>query len=332
MSNDTTISTLSKMVISFDNKKIEAFYQNLVEANPKFKNQFIDRVVGVFVKLERLFKHHYELEEFYQRLQEQRKIAETEYNSWANSSQYGKSLQQLLNDDPEIRMIFQKLTDLTTTNKYLDQQGVDFLIEAERKLDEKLSSLHKKQIQLDQDYIANAWHTNRRLAKILKDLAFRLPVTQEKTDIHACERGAQKMLFKMCEIFRGSAKPTPTGYHYIRLEDFIRTGVEEACLYYPTDQFHYVKSVTVEILTDIYRELEEFYSTFHGTQSEIDSTIVAREQNAKKLHDKLVQLKDLVSAYAKQLERFSVESEKLETYADRMHVLRTPKPPPTLHK
>lgn len=331
MSN-TTMATLSKMILSFDDEHVEQFYQNLIQANPEFKTQHIDRVVGIFIKLERLFKHHYELEEFYQKLQEQKQLAEKEYNNWASQSKYGKSLEQLISDDPEIKIIFEKLMDLSTTNKYLDQQGVDFLIEVEQKLDEKLSRLHKQQIQLDQDYIANAWYTNRRLAKILKDLAFRLPVNQDKTDIHACERGAQKILFKLCELFRGSFKPTPTGYHYVRLDDFIRIGVEEICYYFPTDRFHYVKSVVTEILQDIYAELEEFYSTFHGTQGDIDTTFKAREENAQKLHDKLLKLKELVTAYAKQLERFSFEAEKIETYADRMKVLRTPKPPPTLHR
>ena len=48
------------------------------------------------------------------------------------------------------------------------------------------------------------------------DLAHRLPVHYEKkTGMFL--KGAEKVVFKLCEKFRGSFKPTPSGYHYIRL-------------------------------------------------------------------------------------------------------------------
>lgn len=329
---DTTMTTLSKMILSFDDQRIEQFYQNFIKVNPDFKVNCVDRVVAVFIKLERLFKHHFEMEEFYFRLQEQRQSAEKEYNDWARNSKFGKSLEELLESDPEIKNVFTRLIDIGSSNKYLGKEGVDFLIEAERVLDNKLAQLHKQQISLDQHYITNSWHSNRRLAKVIKDLAYRLPVSHEKTDIHVCERGSQKIVFKLCEEFRASFKPTPSGFHYIRLDDFITVGVEQICLFFPTDQFHYVRSVVSEVLEDLYRELEEYYSTFHGTQTKIDQAFEEREQNAEKLHEKLSELKELVSAYARQLDRLSQQAEKVESYADKIKVLRTPKPPPSLRR
>ena len=329
--SDSTMTTLSKMILSFDDQRIEKFYQNIINANPKFKADYVDRVVGVLIKLERLFQHHAELEDFYFKLQEQRNKAEQHYKSWSKNSQYGKSLDQLLDSDPEIKKVFSKLMDITVSNKYLDQEGVDFLIKAEKTLDEKLSELHQKQISLDQKYINNTWHNHRRLAKVLTDLAHRLPVNQDKTQFRVCEKAAEKIVFKLCEEFRGSFRPTPSGFHYIRSDDFIHLGVERACLFFPTDQHQYVKSFISEVLTDLYHEFEEFYSTFHGTQTEINQTFEQREVNAEKLHDKLSQLKDLVSEYANSLDRFS-HREEVKTYADKEKLPQTPKPPPSLRR
>lgn len=329
--SDSTMTTLSKMILSFDDQRIEKFYQNIINANPKFKIDYVDRVVKVLIKLERLFKHHAELEDFYYKLQERRNEAEQHYKSWSKNSTYGKPLDQLLDSDPEIKKVFTRLMDISVSNKYLNQEGVDFLIEAEKTLDEKLSELHQKQISLDQQYINNAWHNHRRLAKVLTDLAHRLPVSQDKTQLRVCEKAAEKIVFKLCEEFRSSFKPTPSGFHYIRIDDFIHFGVEQACLFFPTEQHQYVKSFISEVLTDLYREFEDFYSTFHGTQTEINQTVEQRELNAEKLHKKLSQLKDLISEYANSLDRFS-HREEVAAYAEKAQVLKTPKPPPSLRR
>ncbi len=329
--SDSTMTALSKMILTFDDKRIEQFYNNIINANPKFKSDYIDRVVVVLIKLDRLFKHHLELEDFYYKLQERRSQAEKHYNDWSRSSQYGKSLEQLLDSDPELKKVFAQLMDLSVSNKYLEKKGVGFLVDAEKTLDDKLAVLHKKQISLDQKYIHNTWHNHRRLAKVLTDLSHRLPVNHEKQDFRVCQKAAEKIVFKLCEEFRGSFKPTPSGFHYIRLDDFINIGVEQACIFFPTDQHQYVKSFTSEVLTDLYHEFEEFYSTFHSTQTEIDKTIEQRDITSKKLHDDLLQYQDLISEYANHLDQFS-KVEELETYKEQQKVLRTPKPPPTLHR
>ena len=329
---NTTTNTLAQMILSFDDPRVEHFYQNLIHENSQFKQEYVDRIVGILIKLDRLFKHHLELESFYYKLQEQRHAAESQYQDWASNAKHGQALDELIESDPDIKHLFVQLMDLGSSNKYLEKEGIDFLIQMEAMLDQKLEALHRKQISLDQEYITNTWHSHRRLARVIMDLAHRLPVHYEKKDRNVSEKGAEKVVFKLCEKFRGSFKPTPSGYHYIRLHDFIDFGVEQICVFLPTDQYQYVKSVASEMLSGLYSELEEFYSTFQGTQVQIEETIGKREENAEKLHEKLSQLKDLVTAYAGQLDRFSHAADQKETYADKLKVLRTPKPPPSLRR
>ena len=97
----------------------------------------------------------------------------------------------------------------------------------------------------------------------------------------------------------------------------------------PTDQYQYVKSVASEMLSGLYSELEEFYSTFKGHKCKLKRPL-KREENAEKLHEKLSQLR-FGDKYAKQLDRFGRTADQKETYADKL-VLRTPKPPPSLRR
>lgn len=330
MSN-TTITALSKMVLSFDDENLENFYHSLSKTSPEFKAQCIDKMLALFVKMEKLFEEHRILELTYRKLDKRRSEAEHHYHAWKQQHKNAKNLQELIESDPQIHQVFKKLVSLNTTNTFLDQESIDFLIQAEKTLDEKITELHQEQISLDKQYIRTSWDTHRRLAKILREISKRLPLKEiYQTNPTIFDTASEQVVFTLSELFFISVKKTPTGYQYILLEDFIQQGMHAINEYFSTQAYPLIKFFAQELLIELYQELADFYGTFQGTQEKIDTTVSQREAMGKTLSDKVSKLKELVGEYTNQLSQITRTTQEIESYATTMKVLRTPKPPPTL--
>lgn len=328
---NTTIATLSKMVLSFDDERLESFYHNLSKSSPEFKAQCIDKMLSVFVKMEKLFEEHRMLELMHRKIERRRNEAEQRYQDWEQKNQDAKNLQKLIESDPKMNLVFKKLVELSTTNQFVGQESIDLLIQAEKTLDEKIATLHQEQVFLDKRYIQSSWQTHRRLSKVLREIAKRLPLK----DIHQLESAifdtaSEKIVFDLSELFFASFKKTPTGYQYITLDEFVKIGIGTANEYFTVKSPSLVRAFSQEVFVELYHELADFYGTFQGTQQELDSTVNKREALSQELTEKITKLKELVGEYTGQLAHIAQISQEIEPPTDGAKIIRTPKPPPTL--
>ena len=264
---NTTITALSKMLLSFGDERLENFYHNLAQSSPEFKAQCIDKMLSVFVKMERLFNEHHALEIAYHKIERHRSEAEENYRNWEQSSKNAKDLSSLIESDPKLNQIFKKLVELSTTNQFVGQESIDLLIQAEKDLDDKIASLHHEQIVLDKRYIQNSWQVHRRLVKVLRDIARRLPLKEiYQGGVDFFDTSSEKIVFELSELFFASVKKTPTGYQYLTLNDFIKAGVKAINEYFSVKSPSLIKAFSQELLVELYNELADFYGTFQGTQ------------------------------------------------------------------
>ncbi|OGT05716.1 MAG: hypothetical protein A2103_00125 [Gammaproteobacteria bacterium GWF2_41_13] len=327
----TTIMALSRMILSFDDAALERFYEHYSQASPEFKSRCIDKLINVALKIERFYKEHLALEQTYQQMSHRKQEAEQNYDRWEKNQRKAKDLEALIRADPKINHLFSKLIALDTTNQFLGQEGLDLLIQTEKTLDEKISALHQQQINFDKRHIKNSWHSNRRLSKALSEITKRFPCLPVYAD-NTHDQLAEKIIFQLSEWFFAGIKSGPTGNQFMPLEQFLTISfshVASHCQGGP-NQADFIKFYTQELLTQLYKELVDFYSSFSGWQEKVQTTITEREQLGASLIQKLDQFKEIVSEYAQHLDQFSQRPEEIESYAEGIKIMRTPKPPPTL--
>jgi len=327
----TTITALSRMILSFDDAALERFYEHYSHASPEFKSRCIDRLISVALKVERFYKQHLALEQTYQQMAHRRQEAEHNYDHWEKTQRKAKDLETLIRSDPKINHLFSKLIALDTTNQFLGQQGLDLLIQTEKTLDEKIEALHQQQIGFDKKHIKNSWHSNRRLSKALSELTKKFPYLPAHIN-STHDVIAEKVIFQLSEWFFAGIKSGPTGNQFMPLEQFLTLGFSHIAshLQEGPNQADFIKFYTQELLAQLHKELVDFYSSFSGWQEKIQSTITEREQLETGLLQKLDQFKEIVSEYAQHLDQFSHQPEEIESYAENVKIMKTPKPPPTL--
>jgi hypothetical protein len=300
-------------------KQVHSYCNQLIKHNSSFKKDFIDPIAGLSVKIKQLKSRNNETKKHLHILENARQEAENYYQSMMRESISMQPLQLELNSNNELNQSFKKILTQTKDTPFSDQDSVNRLMTKNQQVEEEVSQFQQSQVHAISDHLIDTQSICKKFATLIQKFTGQFPLKDNLDPANepqeVLQKNAEKIVFNLLDTFYTSAKETPTGYHFISLDDFFKEGLTQLLNIFNTKNSCPFKFAIYDPLTYLHQKLVEFYSKFNGGKKEIITALKEFQTNDETLLQKIKLLESATLHYTAVLNKLSVP--EVKTYDDR---------------